>query len=302
MEMFKKKANVDHNLTKQGLDNKLKVSTNFNPYIASGIDTHASVKYIEDITIYHKKIKESRLIGELSKDKNVKPRHRKRIVKDALKYWEKQFKSDAEYQKNLMLEQSRKFKKRRIKKIGKLYIYFFALITILGILVSNQISYLANTKIKFIGRFFTNMYDMIQTPEYNNIIVGLTYLALFATLYIIVLRTYLDETRKVGSNSEKFIENEFKKLYKRYKEQHKLLKKHMLKFVKRKYYKTHYKIKKIFDPQTVIKKLDQYNSYIKEKINFFQKFYYLFLFLNFVLKVSVIGLTIYLGIQYNNLY
>jgi hypothetical protein len=299
--MFKKKkrkklASQDVKLAEELSSQKVKVYTNFNPYLSKGMENQVSIKTLEDIKVYHKKLDETRLLGECLKDKQVKKRHRRRVIKDVLKHWEREFKDESEEQKKLLLEKTGRLKKRRIRKIRKLPIYLTTLVAILGLLLSNQLKIM--TKIPFFGKHVVKLYEILEVPRNQNILVGLTYLALFTALYILTIRTYFNQSRTVGANAEEFITKEFIKIHKRYKKQHKELKQHMFKYMKSRFYKQSYKIKRVYDPQNVLIKLEEFGNYINEKMALFSKYYFVLLLMNLILKMSVLSLTIYFGYLY----
>jgi hypothetical protein len=298
--MFKKKkrkiTSQDVKLAEELSSQKVKVYTNFNPYVSKGVENQVSIKTIEDIKVYHKKLDETRLLGDCLKDKQVKKRHRRRVIKDVLKHWEREFKDESEYQKNLLLEKTGKLKKRRIRKLSKLPIYLSFLVATLGVLLSNHLKMM--TRIPLLGKHVVRLYDILEVTRNQNILVGLTYLALFTALYILTIRSYFNQSRTVGANAEEFINKEFLKINKRYKKQHKELKQHLFKYMKSRFYKQTYKIKRVYDPQNVLIKLEEFGNYINEKMTLFSKYYFGLLLMNLILKLSVLSLTIYFGYLY----
>ncbi|QVK18812.1 hypothetical protein KHQ81_03620 [Mycoplasmatota bacterium] len=296
--MGKIKVNPNDTLAQEAMKRKLKVYTPFNPYFSK--DTQVEITTLEQVYFYHKKLVNSRVLGEVVKDKKIRKGKRRRIVKDLVKYWDKDFKENIEFQKKMMLEKTTEIKSKKIKKIRFMFVYLFSLICIISIFLSKRVSYLKKTP--FIKDYITNFYIMIETPLYFNLLIILIYLSLITVLYIILLRTYFDILRKVGSNAEVFINDEFKKIFDGFVTQHKKVKRHLLKTTNA-HNKKSFKIKKIFDPNVVLKKLTGYSQHVEKKIIDFRKKYHWLLFFQFLLKAGTLGLTIYLGyIYYNNFY
>ncbi len=299
--MAKKKIDPNDILAQTAISKKLKVYTDFSPYFSK--DTQVEISTIEQVQFYHKKLYGSRVIGELVKDKNIRRGKRKRILKALVKFWDKDFKENIETQKNIMIEKTTNLRRKRVKRIGHLFSTLFSIICVLAIFFSQQ--KLVDNKYfvdaKFIGKYLSQFYTMLDEPLYYSLLVSLVYLSLVAVLYIICLRTYFNILRKVGTNAERFITDEFKKINTSFSQQQTKIRSHLLKSTRR-LYKKNYKIKKIFDPNTVLGKLDGYSKHVEEKVLRFRKKYHWLLFLHFLLKVSVLGLTVYIGYNYYNLY
>lgn len=294
--MFKTKVVVAESLTHEGLTKNAKVLVRFNPYLANNGKSKIEIKNIEQIPFYHKKIKDTRILGEFLKDKRFSRYKRKKVIKDILKFWEKEFKETTDLHKNEMLEKTNKIKKKKIRKFTKVYIKLFGFICIVAILISERLSFL--NKVPIINDFLMNFYKLLDDVKYNNMLIGLIYLSLIACLYIIVIKTYFDETKKVGVNATNFINEEYMKLNKNFIKQQKELKKHLIHYMRGIFYKQQFKIKKLYDPQLVIDKLNNYGKFIENRFAQFSKHYYLLLIVSFLLKLSVLGLAGYLGYIY----
>lgn len=285
-------------LAQEAINKKLKVYTPFNPYFSK--DTQVEITTLEQVCFYHKKMGASRVLGEVVKDKKIRKGKRRKIVKDLVKYWDKDFKENIDLQKKMMLEKTSKIKSKRIKKIRFTFVYLFTLLCIISIFLSKRVSYLKKTP--FIKNYVSNFYIMIETSLYYNLLIILIYLSLITVLYIILLRTYFDILRKVGSNAESFIIDEFKKINNNFTIQQKKVKRHLLK-ITNSHNKKSYHIKKIFDPNLVLSKLSGYSQHVEKKIFDFRKKYHWLLLLQLLLKACTLGLAIYLGyVYYNNFY
>ncbi|MDF2699391.1 MAG: hypothetical protein K0Q49_947 [Haloplasmataceae bacterium] len=265
----------------------LKVIVNYNPYFYE--ETQISVNTVEQITFEHKKLNGTKVLGEFLKDKNVSKFNRRSILKDILKFWDKDFKAKLNSQKEDLLNRTESVKKKKVKKFDFASIYAFAFICVLGIMI--QVNLFNSTKIK----------QLLYRPLYNNILIGLIYFTLIACLYMILIKSYIEAFRFVGNGSKKFIYQEFKDIKRNFNLQHKELKSHLFKYVNINSYKQPFKLKKIYDPQFVLTRLEKYRFYISDKLSQFSKNYYVILIVAFFFKLIVLGLIIILGISYMNL-
>jgi hypothetical protein len=135
----------------------------------------------------------------------------------------------------------------------------------------------------------------------NRSLVLLTYVALFTALYLIIIKIYFNETSQVGGNADGFINDTYRTLQRKMKKQHKAIKSHLHKYRKSKFYKKHYPIKRILDPQSVFLKIEQYSHYVNEKLARFSNYYLILLLVGFLLKLTVIGWVLYIGYAYMTL-
>ncbi len=278
-------------------EKRLKVYTAFNPYFSN--DNQIEITTLEQVFFFHKKIGSTRVLGEFAKDASVKKRKRKKVFKDLLNFWDSEYHKQIEAQKNQLLKKTTGLSRKRIKTIHYLFVNLLIFISILAILLSRKVSYLTN--FPFIKNYVRNFYTMIEKPFHHNLLIFLIYLSIMTILYIIVLRTYFETLKKVGTNAEAFINNEFKKINFSFIAQQKKIKKHLLKSVN-KIYKKNYNINKVFDPNVLIKKLEGYSEFIEQKVIKFRKKYRMLLFIQFLLKLSVISIIAYIGYNYYNIY
>ncbi len=291
---------VDPNdtLAQEAISKKLKVYTKFNPYFSK--DTQVEISTLEQVFFYHKKLRGSRVLGEVLKDKAIRKGKRKRVVKDLVKFWDKEYKENIELQKKLMLDKTKKIRSKRIRHIHYFSVYLFTLITIFAILISHPLGYI--DKIPYINTFFNSIYIMMEEKFYHNLLIVIIYAAIISILYIIILRTYFELSRRVGANAEAFINGEYKKINNNFFKQEKKIKHHLLKSVNR-FYKQQYQVKKIFDLNAIIVKLEEYTVHVENRIINFRKKYHWLLFIQFILKLCVYGMTFYLGYKfYHNYY
>ncbi len=261
-------------LAQQAIRENAKVYSEFSPY--SDRETQIGVSTIEQVTFYHHKLKKQRVLGEFVKDNKETRRKRKRIIKDLLKFWEKDFKRNIDLQKQMILHNTPKIKLKKIKKIHYGWIYAFIGICVVTILLSKSL-YMSN-----INNYLVNI---------------LIYFSLIGGLYVMVLNNYFDVLINLGQNSEKLTENEFKVIFRKFSFQQKILKSHLMKSI-RKSFKLKYDVKSIIEPDTVIEKLNKYSYYVDAKVVEFRKKYHLLLVILFLFKVIVLLLTCYLGLIY----
>lgn len=276
--------------------NRLKVKTNYNPYLAKDQVTQAAIKTVEDIQVYHKKIRSIRLLGDILKDKSIKKRTRKRVAKDVYRLWHKEFKSEFKEERNFHIDHIKKVKRKKITYVHQITINTLGATTLLLLLISHRFSLL--THIPILGRFFRDFYRAMERPLWNNAIVGLVYLSLFTTLYYIVLKTYYNILRDVGGNAEGYIIKMFKRILNKYRVQHRILKKHLKKFAGSRFYKQPYRIKKIYDPKIVLSKLEDYRQYIDEKMNHYKRYDILLRISGYLLKFFIVLSIAYIGWAY----
>jgi len=296
MLMARLKIDPNDTLAQEASNKRLKVYTEFSPYFSK--DTQVEIATLEQVYFYHKKIASSRVLGEFVNDKKIRRGIRKKVVKHLVKFWDKDFKDNIDLQKKMMLDKTAKLNSKKIKRIHFTFVYLFTLICIISIFLSKRINFLKKTP--FIKNYVSKFYVMIDIPFNYNLLIVLIYLSLTTILYIVLLRTYFDVLRKVGNNAEKFIIDEFNKVHANFIVQQKKIRSHLLKSI-RTYYKKSYHIKKILDPNVVLTKLEGYSLHVEKKISDFRKKYHWLLFVQFLLKVSVLAIAIYLGyIYYNN--
>lgn len=265
---------MDKYLVQQAIRENAKVYTEFSPYFFK--DTQIGVSTIEQVVFYHRKLIQPRVLGEFVKDNKETSRKRKRIIKDLLKFWDKDFKKNMDVHKQMMLHKTPKIKRKKVKKIHYGWVYSFIVICVGTIFLSKTLN---------------------ESTVNKLLLSSLIYVSLIASLYIMILNNYFDVLIKLSQNSEKLITNEFKVINRNFSGQQKALKRHLMKSL-RKSYKQKYHIKNIFDPNMVIEKLNKYSYNVDTKVVDFQKKYHLLLLLVFLLKVIVLSLTCYLGFIY----
>lgn len=255
------------NIAQEALDRNLKVYALFNPYYNK--EYQIEISYLEQIAFYHRKNKRTFLIGEFVRNIEFKPRIKKKIIKDLLKYWEKDFKKYTDVKKTEIINSVNDLKKYKIKKIELTSVsVFLTLITASLILL----------------RLF---------PEYNNYFIILVYLALIAIMYNMFLFNYFDEVRNTKSSVRRYINDEFRKINRSFKEQQKLIKRHLYKTTK-KIKRKEFEIKKIFDVDNLISKLMKYAHVVENKVIDFKRKYLSLIFLQYIFLFSVFGLSIYI--------
>src|SRR5690554_6440310 len=96
-------------------ESKVKVYLPFNPYYNKDIQMEIST--LEQSEFYHHKLKRPYLISELIGAENLKRRHKKKIIKDILKYWDKDFKHYLEARKKEAIQNINYIKKYKFKEI-----------------------------------------------------------------------------------------------------------------------------------------------------------------------------------------
>lgn len=276
-------------LLAQGVINKkTKVYSNFNPYYIK--ENQLEIIEIEQIIIYHKKIKQTRMLGEFLKDEKVKKRVRKKVIKDLLKYWRIDFYNKMQNEKEELLSKTKKVKK--IRRVPYIFVFLCGIIFILSLFINSKVTYL--TRVSFIGKYISQLFVILDEPLYNLFFIGLTYLSLITILFIAIIKTYFIIFRNTGYNVEGYINTEFKKIEKNYQEQEIKVKKHLIKSL-RKSYKKSFNIIKTFTTTAIINKLNDYSKTMENKVEQFYKKYYKLLFVQFLLIIGVLGLTGYIG-------
>lgn len=276
-------------LLAQGVINKkTKVYSNFNPYYIK--ENQLEIIEIEQIIIYHKKIKQTRMLGEFLKDEKVKKRVRKKVIKDLLKYWRIDFYNKMQNEKEELLSKTKKVKK--IRRVPYIFVFLCGIIFILSLFINSKVTYL--TRVFFIGKYISQLFVILDEPHYNLFFIGLTYLSLITILFIAIIKTYFIIFRNTGYIVEGYINTEFKKIEKNYQEQEIKVKKHLIKSL-RKSYKKSFNIIKTFTTTAIINKLNDYSKTMENKVEQFYKKYYKLLFVQFLLIIGVLGLTGYIG-------
>lgn len=273
------------------LEERVKVKSNHNPFHSAKNSVWIDVSRIEDIPVYHRRLKEVRRLIDILKDQAIKKRVRKRIAKDVLKQWNRDFKAMYKSERAFHLDRASVLKSKKVRLIDVGKMTLFASLTLFFLLISNRWSFLS--KIPLLGRLFTHIYHFLDTPHWNNLVVLLTYASLFTTLYYLVIRSYYNLVRNIGSQAEGYVRKSFRKIKRKYKGQYRLLKRHLLKLASSRYYKKTLRIKQIYSPQESLEKLNHYIEYLTERLKQFEK-------RDIILQIGGIGchIVVFGGIAY----
>lgn len=295
--MFKKN-NLDLDpLMKEAFERKLKVYTDFNPYFEKNLNYEVTT--IEQVQFYHKKLKHSWVLGDFLKGRKQSAGFKKKVIKDLLKFWEKEFLEQIEYEQSRMLAKTTKINRKKIKKIRFTFVYIAVIISALGMVITRKVSFFET--IPYLAKYFTSLYQMMDIPLYYNLVISIIYLTVILILYKMILKNYFETLRNMGANAESFISKEFKKIKHSFQTQQKKLRTHLLKS-RRNSYKKQYKITNLFDPNTIINKLENYSKNVETRYVKFRRTYFWLLLLHLLLIVGIIGITGYIGYQYTTLY
>lgn len=295
--MFKKNNLELDPLARETFEKKLKVYTDFNPYFEKNF--HSEIDTIEQVSFYHKKVKQTRALGDFLKDRKHSPGFKKKVIKDLLKFWEKEFREHIDFEQSKMLQKTSKVNRKKIKKIRFIFAYIAIIVSAIGMIITRKEKFLET--IPFIGKYFTSLYQMIDNPLYHNLLISLVYLTIILILYKMILKTYFETLRNMGANAESYISKEFKKIKTNFQGQQKKLRTHLLKS-RRKGFKKTYKINNIFDPNVMINKLENYSKNIETRYTKFRKKYFWLLLFHFLMILGIVGITGYIGYQFVTLY
>lgn len=253
---------MEHNIFQRNV----KVYIPFNPYYKK--DIQLEITFLEQIEFYHRKLNRPYLISELIGDENLTRRHKKRIIKDILKYWGKDFKQYLDARKKEAMQNINHLKKFKFKDIELTSVSFLSVV--IGVSL-------------FMTRIF---------PKYNNYYIILVYLSLIALLYNLFLYNYFNEVQTTKTSIKRYINEEFKKINRSLKQQRKMIKRHLYKAIK-KVRKT-FLINKISDMDKMIDKVIHYTEIVEGKVIEFRRKYLFLIFFQYLSIISIFGFIIYI--------
>lgn len=251
------------------IEDRVKVQTNYNPFQSRRDSVWVDVSRLEDIIVYHRRIKETRRLIDILKDQALKKRIRKRVAKDVLKHWDKEFMKIYKSERHYHFDRAAALKSKKFRSIAIKKIFLFGGLTLFFLVLSFRWAFLSN--LPLLGRLFSYIYRTIDEPHWNNVLVLLTYVSLISTLYYLVLRTYYSLMRDLGAQAEGYVRKSFRKIKRRYRDQYRELKRHLLKLVRSKYYRKTFRMKQIYDSQEALRQLNDYLTYLTDRVRSFQR-------------------------------
>lgn len=261
-----------------------------NPFIPG---SNKEKQYVEDIVItYDGLFNQPYPVHYIVRYPYIKIKKRKQIIDEIIKRWEIDYYKIIDERLTKIFEQASFNPVKSIKLIKNRTINGYIIGAVIMLVLLKQYSFLQ--EIPIIGPFFAMVNKLLIYQRYYNVLSILVYFSIVISMYLIIVKVYFDKVLKYGLTAKGFLIKERDRMLKKFSPNVRVIKKHLYKLAKNYRVKDKLEINKLYNSQTVIKRIERFGRTVIHRVGIFITYYRSILMISRICFLIYLGLILYL--------